>query len=913
MLLALVAPLVLAACDGNPHPSNGVPHTPVWSALTASTVVPRGSVWRYLDTGADPGPGWVQAGFDDGAWSAGAAPLGYGDGDENTVIGFGPDSARKHMTTYFRRGFTVTNASGYRTLELRVQRDDGAVVFLNGVEVFRTNMPSGPIGPTTAAASTTNDETGYQVAKLDPALLREGTNLLAVEIHQSFATSSDLSFDAELVGEWTGATPPAPETGTEVLVSARTSWRYLDDGTDAGTAWRATSFDDSRWKAGLGPLGYGDGDEATVVGYGPSATQKFMTTYFRRSFSLTSTAGIRQLTLRVQRDDGAIAYLNGVEVFRTNMPSGAVTASTPAASTTNDETSYLPVSVDPALLRAGSNVLAVEVHQSFATSSDLSFDAELVATREGGPPPPAGPRRRVESYVANYGPWNATSIAIAKRHDLVIAHPLYGRLTRALVADIQSGLSATDPSDDVLVLCYISVGEDLRSASVTDEEARRDPRFIGNGTGPRIDPRGPDADGKSLAGIDPRGLPSNGGTGYASFYLDDNSVDRSPTGVGDGIPDRNPIFGSYFVNAGDPAWFDVVDGMTLDGPDRLPGLREILTTTTGRGLGCDGVFLDTLDTAAPNHFTNANSFNQTEFEWTAPGFASFVRHIRAAYPDKLIMQNRGLFFFDPRHPHYQFTTRGAIDFALFESYRLHSGTQEEWHPYFFPDNRYNIAPKLMAEANRSDGFQVLSLGYAEGPPSTMSSETLLGRSSLGFASLLEDIRVTQELAGFRHHLTNARIDLANSFVLDHANFGDAAAPFWTSTYNDRQPGWPNPPGEPTPRVGVREVIPGPRQLTVRWDVAMDMNPVGYAAYYQTSPFDFTADPSLRAATRVELSPAVPPSYPGAGGTAGTLASEGVLPGLVPGQTYYVIVRAFDRTPSRREDANRIVLSGAPTP
>src|SRR5205807_3987096 len=73
---------------------------------------------------------------------------------------------------------------------------------------------------------------------------------------------------------------------------------------------------------------------------------------------------------------------------------------------------------------------------------------------------------------------------------------------------------------------------------------------------------------------------------------------------------------------GDPAWFDVVNGMTLDGPDRLSGLREVLTADYGRGLDCDGVFLDTIDTAAPNSYTNAGSANQTEFEWTEIGRAS---------------------------------------------------------------------------------------------------------------------------------------------------------------------------------------------------------------------------------------------------------------------------------------------------
>ena len=169
--------------------------------------------------------------------------------------------------------------------------------------------------------------------------------------------------------------------------------------------------------------------------------------------------------------------------------------------------------------------------------------------------------------------------------------------------------------------------------------------------------------------------------------------------------------------------------MMIDGPDGLPGLRETLTLDHGRGLGCDGVFLDTFDTAAPDRYTNELSANETQFEWTAPGFASFARRVRQAYPNRVILQNRGLFFFDPRFPQYEFTTRGSIDFALFESYRLNSNPALSIDPYFYPDNRYNVAPKLMAEANRADGFRVLSVGYAEAPD--IAKQTLLGGATRG--------------------------------------------------------------------------------------------------------------------------------------------------------------------------------------
>jgi hypothetical protein len=411
----------------------------------------------------------------------------------------------------------------------------------------------------------------------------------------------------------------------------------------------------------------------------------------------------------------------------------------------------------------------------------------------------------------------------------------------------------------------------------------------------------------SLAAIDPAGLPSPGGTGWASYYLDDNSVFTSPTGLGDGIPDRNQSFGGYFVNAGDPRWFEVLDASLLDGADRVAGLREMLRLDHGRGLGCDGLFLDTLDTASPNGNTDAGSASLAKFEWTAAGMGRFVSRLRQVYPRLLLLQNRGLFFFDPRLPHFQVGTRGQIDFLLFESYRLGSRPGAE---RFHRDNRYNVAPKLMAEASRPDGFTVLSLGYAEGTGLPGALETLKGQSSVGLDSLLEDIFVAQNVTGFRHYLTNASISLPNTFVRDHSDFQDRGAPQWTSTYNalpfdpvlGAQP--------PEPRVGIQEVVPVPGGLTVRWDVALDLHRVGYALYYQSTPFDFAADPRLTRATRRVLSPALPADYARGVGPAVYPFEDTVRP-LAPGTTYYLVIRAFDGSPARNEDANTTVLGGAP--
>lgn len=515
--------------------------------------------------------------------------------------------------------------------------------------------------------------------------------------------------------------------------------------------------------------------------------------------------------------------------------------------------------------------------------------------------------RGVDAYLANYHDWTEDEIAIAKRHQLVIAHPARNNLSREALRSIQAGVDPAHPGDDVIVLCYISVGEDLRTRELSDDQVRADPRFRGDGTGPRVDPRGPTSDGAPLRDVDARGVPSNGGTGFASFYLDDNDVRNSPDHLGDGFPDRNPIFGGLFVNAGDPAWFETLDRMTIDSIDEKSGLRELLTADYGRGLDCDGLFLDTIDTAAPNSFTNASSANQTEFEWTAPGFTAFIRRLHEAYPKKLLLQNRGLFFFDPRYPHYEHNPGGAIDLVMFESFRLNSHSFEQWSPIHYANNRYDVAPKLMAEANRPDGFRVLSLGYAEGPTAEMSPLTLMGQSGTGFDSLLEDIHVTQNLIGFRHYLTDAAVALVNDFVLRHASLADTEPPWWTSSYNDRDG---SPDGEPTPRVGLQEAVGENGRITVRWDVALDKNRVRYLLYAQPAPFDFAADPTLAGAARIWLSPRRPAAYAGGVGP-GRFPYEATVSGFPAGKTQHLLLRAVDDSPHANEEKNTVVLTATP--
>jgi len=209
-----------------------------------------------------------------------------------------------------------------------------------------------------------------------------------------------------------------------VLLANGAVWKYLDNGSDQGTAWRAAGFNDSAWPSGPAELGYGDGParpESTVVGFGTNAEAKFATTYFRKLFDVPSPAVLSNLVLRVLRDDYAAVYLNGTLIYKDFTNATYSYTNYFPGQATDDGIVFQSTNVPPGLLVPGLNVLAVEIHQDSGTSSDISFDAMLWAD-------PSGPDVRINEWMAvNTGalldpadglpePWfeiyNAESVAV---------------------------------------------------------------------------------------------------------------------------------------------------------------------------------------------------------------------------------------------------------------------------------------------------------------------------------------------------------------------------------------------------------------------------------------------------------------------------------------------------------------------
>jgi hypothetical protein len=336
-------------------------------------------------------------------------------------------------TVYLRNTFNVADPGEYEDLRIRLWRDGGVVLYLNNEEIFRNNL-SPQASESDYALSEITDNTPVEFT-LPASLLETDVNELIAEVHRAGAVDTDLIYDLELTANLEEQEPTeliaiesngwkyndtkmiirgeifrdqedevyklTTEGGAEYIISSDSQDKILeyvgkwvtaegdvleDDGEKQLTIsevseedWHAGGYSDSGWTTGQGQFGYGENDENKTV------SESAATIYFRKTFSGNS-ADFTHLRVLLLRDDGAVVYVNGTEILRSNMPSGTIEhGSAPVkALGSADENRYIVVDVDVPPL-TGTDVLAVELHQHPAERGGSTGDGTPVLTRTSAP------------------------------------------------------------------------------------------------------------------------------------------------------------------------------------------------------------------------------------------------------------------------------------------------------------------------------------------------------------------------------------------------------------------------------------------------------------------------------------------------------------------------------------------------
>ncbi len=164
-----------------------------------------------------------------------------------------------------------------------------------------------------------------------------------------------------------------PETST--VISIGDTWKYFKGISSQDSGWKDIAFDDSAWLEGPTGIGYGDGDDATVLS---DMQNNYISVYARKTFNISNRLSITAISLHIDYDDGFVAYLNGNEVARGNMPDGTPDNNTFSTGREAGTVATFDLSSYKNYLVSGNNVLAIEVHNKTLSSSDLTLIPELI-------------------------------------------------------------------------------------------------------------------------------------------------------------------------------------------------------------------------------------------------------------------------------------------------------------------------------------------------------------------------------------------------------------------------------------------------------------------------------------------------------------------------------------------------------
>ncbi len=393
----------------------------IFSGLTAQVdIIPFGSSWKYYDDGDEPNGSWEDFGYDDSSWDAGNGQLGYGDNDQATLINSTDASGGNLSAAYFRHEFTIQDVNDLTNFSIDLIFDDGAIVYINGIEAVRLRMKQGNVNYGTYSQSQSIENELYTFTPTAASFMT-GTNVISVEVHQHSNNSSDISFDFKLSAD------------VNEYLDFGSGWDYYDSGDKpaddaAGNSWADVQFDDSSWTAGTAEFGWGDGDETTEV-------STVNTVYFRSEAFIFDASSLQNYFFNIKYDDAYALYVNGTEVKRENLHTCCPLLYSTAAATHIGENATNIDTIDASYFVDGLNTIAVEIHDG--QFLDLSFDLEMTA----GQPYPAeitrGPYLQKGSHssvvvkwrtdvpvesVVKYGPSPANLSSVASNNTPTTEH-----------------------------------------------------------------------------------------------------------------------------------------------------------------------------------------------------------------------------------------------------------------------------------------------------------------------------------------------------------------------------------------------------------------------------------------------------------------------------------------------------------
>ncbi|MFO7868249.1 MAG: CotH kinase family protein [Bacteroidales bacterium] len=215
-------------------PSNDVTLVPEYIDKVEEDIIVSGDIWKYHNLGQNLNTEWKNASYNDQNWSSGATMLGE-DNFVNTSIDIGPENNR-YPTIYFRKTINIEHAETISEALLQLRYDDGAVVYINEQEAVKINMPENTNYNTWATNNHEGDQ--WEQFQIDPSLFTNGDNIIAVEVHNQNASSSDLVFDA-IISLSKGLVPDQTE---KQFITLTEGWNLISIGVNPNNTDLASLF-----------------------------------------------------------------------------------------------------------------------------------------------------------------------------------------------------------------------------------------------------------------------------------------------------------------------------------------------------------------------------------------------------------------------------------------------------------------------------------------------------------------------------------------------------------------------------------------------------------------------------------------------------------------------------------------------